>query len=112
MTINKLICFWEIIKRKKKNRYLIMNLDPLLPYLKNYMTDLFGGPKFIKARYVANFFKGGTLFYLIFLMRIFDNFSLGAIIYTILHSSYGMLWLLKVVLKLKIIFDIIILFFI
>lgn len=73
-----------------------MNLNVFLSYLQNYMTDLFGGPKFIKARYVANFFKGGTLFYLIFLMIYFDNYSLGAILYSIQHSSYGILWLLKV----------------
>ncbi len=71
-------------------------MDYLLPYLENYMTDLIGGPKIIKARYVANFFKGGTFIFLFVLIKIYKNYSLGAIIYFILHSSYGMLWVLKV----------------
>lgn len=54
-----------------------------------------GGPKFLKARYIANFYKGSTFIYLILLMNIFQNFSLSTYIYSALHGSYGILWLIK-----------------
>ena len=61
----------------------------------NYMFDLIGGPKIIKARYIANFYKGATFIYIIILMNIFQNFSYASFLYLSLHGSYGILWLIK-----------------
>ncbi len=59
------------------------------------MFDFIGGPKTIKARYVANFYKGATFIYILILMKLFQNFSISAYIYLSLHGSYGVLWLIK-----------------
>ena len=57
--------------------------------------NFLGGPKQFKMRHVINFFKGATLPYVILLMIIFRNYSLGMHIYLALHGSYGIIWLLK-----------------
>jgi hypothetical protein len=49
----------------------------------------------IPARYLINFQKGATLPFLLILMYYFQNFSLGAWMYTALHGSYGILWCVK-----------------
>lgn len=67
----------------------------LVRYFGNYMFDLIGGPKIIKARYIANFFKGSTFIFIVILMQIYQNFSLSAYIYLSLHGSYGILWIIK-----------------
>ena len=49
----------------------------------------------IPARYVINVQKGGTVFFMLYLMHAFQNFSLGAWVYTALHGIYGMIWFTK-----------------
>lgn len=61
----------------------------------NYMTDLGGGPKLFKLRHIINFQKGTTFLFILILMRVFTNYSLGAFLYLALHGSYGILWILK-----------------
>jgi len=58
-------------------------------------TDLFGGPKAIKAAWVINLQKGGTLPFVLFLMGWFDVWTPTAWTYAALHGSYGLCWLLK-----------------
>lgn len=53
-----------------------------------------GGPV-LEMRYVINFFKGATAFYVVLLMWWYQNFSTGMYLYLGLHGSYGMAWLLK-----------------
>lgn len=67
----------------------------LVKYLSNYMTDLGGGPKLFKLRYIINFQKGATFLFILFLMKHYGNYSLGAFLYLALHGSYGIFWLLK-----------------
>ena len=54
-----------------------------------------GGPKIMPLRYVINFFKGMTVFWVIFLMFYFRSFSVGMWVYLFLHGSYGMAWVWK-----------------
>ena len=58
-------------------------------------TSIPPGPKRIKMKYIINFQKGGTLFYVLFLMFYFNNFSTTSYLYLSLHGTYGILWLLK-----------------
>lgn len=53
------------------------------------------GPKFIPLNTLINIHKGGTLFFILFCMYIFNNFSLSCYIYLSLHGSYGIIWILK-----------------
>lgn len=53
------------------------------------------GSPTIPMRYVINVQKGGTLFYCLYLMYKFNNFSHTACTYMALHGTYGFLWLLK-----------------
>lgn len=46
-------------------------------------------------RYIINFFKGMTGFWVIFLMFYFRNFSLGMWVYLFLHGTYGFAWVWK-----------------
>lgn len=46
-------------------------------------------------RYVINFFKGMTLFWVIFLMLYFRTFSTGMWVYLFLHGTYGFAWVWK-----------------
>ena len=46
-------------------------------------------------RYVINFFKGMTIFWVLFLMFYFRSFSVGIWVYLFLHGTYGMAWVLK-----------------
>ena len=63
---------------------------------KDYASlNLLGGPKFLELRDVVNLQKGGTFFYIVFLMYYYQNFSLGAYLYLALHSSYGFMWVIK-----------------
>ena len=59
------------------------------------LYDLFGGPKVLKAAWVINLQKGGTLPFVLALMWWFDNWSATAWTYAALHGSYGLCWLLK-----------------
>jgi protein-S-isoprenylcysteine O-methyltransferase Ste14 len=57
--------------------------------------DFLGGPRPWKFAWVINFQKGGTFFFLAALMLYYQNTSAGAWIYTALHGTYGLVWLLK-----------------
>jgi protein-S-isoprenylcysteine O-methyltransferase Ste14 len=57
--------------------------------------DLFGGPRPLKAAWVINFQKGGTLPFVLLLMWRFDCWTPTAWTYAALHGSYGLCWLLK-----------------
>jgi protein-S-isoprenylcysteine O-methyltransferase Ste14 len=57
--------------------------------------DFLGGPRVLKMSWVVNSQKGLTLFFVLGLMYLFDNFSTAAWIYLGLHGSYGFCWLLK-----------------
>ena len=64
--------------------------------LRDHLSDeLFGGPKVLKAAWVINLQKGGTLPFVLGLMWAFDNWSATAWTYAALHGSYGLCWLLK-----------------
>ena len=58
-------------------------------------SPLLRGPKFIPLNYIVNAHKGLTLFFCLFLMNYFGNYSLSAFIYTALHGGYGIIWILK-----------------
>ncbi len=57
--------------------------------------DLFGGPKVLKAAWVINLQKGGTLPFVLLLMWRFDCWTPTAWSYAALHGGYGLCWLLK-----------------
>ena len=64
--------------------------------LRDHLSDaLFGGPRVLKAAWVINLQKGGTLPFVLALMWWFDNWSPTAWTYAALHGSYGLCWLLK-----------------
>lgn len=58
-------------------------------------ADLFGGPRVLKAAWVIDLQKGGTLPFVLLLMWRFDVWSATAWTYAALHGSYGLAWLLK-----------------
>lgn len=61
-----------------------------------YLTeDLLGGPKFWKLSWVINFQKAGTLFLVLALMYLYQNFRTEAWLYLALHGGYGLVWLIK-----------------
>lgn len=57
--------------------------------------DCLGGPRTLKLAWVINFQKAGTFPFLLCLLWWYDNHSTAAWIYTALHGSYGLAWLLK-----------------
>jgi protein-S-isoprenylcysteine O-methyltransferase Ste14 len=57
--------------------------------------DLFGGPRVLGFNWVINFQKGMTLFWVLGLMLLYDNYSTQAWVYLALHGSYGVIWILK-----------------
>jgi protein-S-isoprenylcysteine O-methyltransferase Ste14 len=57
--------------------------------------DFLGGPKWIKAAWVINLQKAGTLPFVLLLMWLYGNYSTAAWVYLGLHGSYGLIWLLK-----------------
>ena len=58
-------------------------------------ADLFGGPRPLKAAWVINLQKGGTLPFVLALMAWQDVWTPTAWTYAALHGSYGLCWLLK-----------------
>ena len=76
---------------------------PLPPFLRGYLRvvdyvshDLLGGPKVMKMCVPINFQKGATLFFSLACMAYYDRWdSPTAWMYTALHGSYGLCWLLK-----------------
>lgn len=62
----------------------------------NWLTqDIGGGPRPWKFSWVINLQKGGTFFFIGWLIWLYDNHSTGAWIYLALHGTYGLVWLLK-----------------
>jgi hypothetical protein len=57
--------------------------------------DFLGGPHVLPIRVLTNLFKGATGIYVYLLMCYFNNFSLGIILYALLHGSYGFCWITK-----------------
>ena len=49
----------------------------------------------MKAKYPINLHKGTTVIFVLGLMLVYQNFTLGPWVYLALHGSYGFLWLLK-----------------
>jgi protein-S-isoprenylcysteine O-methyltransferase Ste14 len=64
----------------------------LLDYL---MSEIPPGPRCIPMNWFINLQKGGTLPFVLLLMRYFGNYSTTAYVYAALHGSYGLIWLLK-----------------
>jgi len=68
----------------------------LLRRINDYLAkDFLGGPKILKASWIINLQKGGTLPFVALLMVLYDNDSTAAWVYLGLHGSYGLCWLLK-----------------
>lgn len=53
------------------------------------------GPRVMPAKWVINSFKFCTLPYSIALMAFFNNWTTTAKLYSALHGSYGVMWLIK-----------------
>jgi len=74
-------------------------MNPLLEKwlrFRDYLSDdLFGGPRVLKASWVINLQKGGTLPFVLGLMWWFDVWTPTAWTYAALHGSYGLCWLIK-----------------
>lgn len=49
----------------------------------------------MKVKHAINLSKGLTCFFVLGLMFVYQNFTLGAWVYLALHGTYGFLWLLK-----------------
>ncbi|MEM9265114.1 MAG: DUF1295 domain-containing protein [Cyanobacteria bacterium P01_F01_bin.13] len=49
----------------------------------------------MKVKHFINLHKGTTCFFVLGLMLVYHNFSLGPWVYVALHGTYGFLWLLK-----------------
>ncbi len=49
----------------------------------------------MKVKYFINLHKGATCFFVLSLMLVYQNFTLGPWVYLALHGTYGFLWLLK-----------------
>ena len=61
-----------------------------------YITERFlGGPRILKLAWVINFQKTGTFFFVLLLMKHYQNFSPEAHVYLALHGMYGFCWILK-----------------
>ena len=67
-------------------------LEPINPILDTIQFALPPGPKFIPLNWLINIHKAGCWIFVLLMMIYFDNFSLGAWIYLVLHGSYGILW--------------------
>lgn len=70
-------------------------LTTYLKYRDFLSDDLLGGPKVLKAAWVINAQKGGTLVFVLALMWAYDCWTPTAWTYAALHGSYGLCWLLK-----------------
>ena len=49
----------------------------------------------MKAKHIINFHKGTSFLFILGLMVIYQNFTIGPWIYLALHGTYGIMWLLK-----------------
>ncbi|MEM7708988.1 MAG: DUF1295 domain-containing protein [Pseudomonadota bacterium] len=59
------------------------------------VCDFLGGPRPWKFAWVINFQKAGTFIFLLSLMVWYGNYSTDVWIYTAMHGSYGLVWILK-----------------
>ena len=57
--------------------------------------DFLGGPRPWKFAWIINFQKGGSFFFLGFLIWYYQNTSTAAWIYLALHGGYGLVWLIN-----------------
>ena len=57
--------------------------------------DFLGGPRPWKFAWIINFQKGGSFFFLGFLIWYYQNTSTAAWVYLALHGGYGLVWLIK-----------------
>jgi len=57
--------------------------------------DFLGGPRPWTFAFVINFQKAGTFVFLLALMAYYGNTSTAAWVYTAMHGSYGLVWILK-----------------
>jgi len=63
---------------------------------RDYLSyESLGGPKILKASWVINLQKVGSLPFVLLLMWTYDCYTPTAWIYAALHGSYGLCWLLK-----------------
>ncbi|MEA5593623.1 methyltransferase family protein [Rivularia sp. UHCC 0363] len=49
----------------------------------------------MKVKHPINLHKGSTFIFIVALMVIYQNFTIGTWVYLALHGTYGILWLLK-----------------
>lgn len=54
-----------------------------------------GGPKIIPMAWVINLHKGLSGLFIILLMVFYNNYSISAWVYLLLHGSYGLFWITK-----------------
>ncbi|MCZ7560810.1 MAG: DUF1295 domain-containing protein [Burkholderiaceae bacterium] len=63
---------------------------------RDYLSeDLFGGPRTLKAAWVINAQKVGTLPFVLALMWAYDCWTPTAWLYAALHGGYGLCWMVK-----------------
>ncbi|OQR91240.1 hypothetical protein ACHHYP_04853 [Achlya hypogyna] len=65
---------------------------PLKDYL---MLDCLGGPRPVQFRQLLNAQKGATMFVLITLMAVYDNWTMSAFLNLANHGTFGLVWVLK-----------------
>ena len=61
--------------------------------VRDFLMIGIGKPLF-PLRYLINLYKGGTVFYVLFLIFYFGSCS-GLYLYLFLHGSYGLFWIYK-----------------
>jgi len=68
--------------------------DPAV-WFHDFLMDM--PPNFVKIplRTLVNLQKGATFPFMLFLMYLYQNFSLGPFVYLALHGMYGILWVAK-----------------
>ena len=72
--------------------FYVSYVNKLCEYL---MMNAGGGPRPFQMRHIINLQKGSTLIIMFLCMLTYDNFSSSAWLYTSLHGSYGIVWILK-----------------
>lgn len=84
-------------KRSKVNRGFKADkrLENLASFTDFMVYELPPGPPMIPMRVYVNLHKGSMFAYIMALMIYYDNWTIGAWIYLLMHGSYGFFWLLK-----------------
>ena len=75
----------------KENTFLVNLGDKLQESKYNTPPNI----KTVSFRVALNFSKASILPWMLGLMCYFDNWSIGAWIYTVIHASYGIIWCIK-----------------